>query len=100
MGRGAMSGTPSQKRASAFEIVFAVVVVGTLVGAFADWWPWQVLYLVALFGVGSGLLGGLLGLWSLDDLWSGGGVGDSNGFGGDGGGGDGGGGDGGGGIGF
>ena len=87
--------TPSQKRASAFEIVFALVVVGTLVGAFAGWWPWQVIYLVILFSVGTGFLGALLGLWNLHDLSLGNGVGDGDGGGGNGGGGNGGGGNGG-----
>ena len=79
--------TPSQKRAAAFEIVFALVVAGTLVGAIAGWWPWQVIFLVMLLSVGTGLLGRLLGLWSLADLSFGDGGGDSSGFGGDGGGG-------------
>ena len=82
--------TPSQKRASAYETVWFLVAVGTLVGGFAGWWPWQVIFLVILFGVGSGFLGALLGLWSLDDLTFGNDVGGGNGFGGNGGGGNGG----------
>ena len=70
--------TLSQKLASVYEAVWLLVAVGTLVGGFAGWWPWQIIYLVIIFGVGSGFLGALLGLWSLDDLTFGNDVGGGN----------------------
>ena len=75
--------TPSQRRATAFMIIWFLVAVGILVGAYDGRWPWQVIYLVILCGAGTGGLGALLGLWMWADLW----FGNGNGFGfGDGGG--------------